>query len=203
MDKQAPGDGFPTLDVRTAVDGWELAGPRTTRVVPDGGTESWSAAGTSSHYVVVESSPLGAIEVDVSGPADADLQVTAIPLPADLANLDLRVGVESRSGGDLHLRAEIRERDGTPVTLSALAWEPLVPASNPHGPTFRRGKLEAAALVAAFGTSALPGRGTLHSRPIRLEGVSRRSGPLIIKAIGTDRRGRRVAAWAEVDLGGE
>lgn len=203
MDKRAQGNGLQTLDVRASVDGWELAGPRTTRVVPDGGTETWSAAGTSSHYLVVEASPLGAIDVEIAGPAEADLQVTAVPLPANLANIDLRAGVEARSGGELFLRAEIRERDGTPATLSALAWEPLVPASNPHGATFRRGKLENSALVAAFGSSNLPGRGTLLSRPIRLEGVSKNCGPLIVKAIGTDRYGRRVAAWAEVALGRE
>lgn len=201
IDKHVPGDGFRTLDVRASVDGWELAGPRTTRIVPDGGSESWSAAGTSSHYIVVDSSPLGAVDVDISGPAEADLQVTAVPLPADFANLELRAGVESRSGGELYLRAEIHERDGTPVTLSALAWEPLVPASNPHTPIFRRGKLESSALAAAFGASALPGRGTLRSRPIHLEGVTQSRGPLIVKAIGTDRKGRRVAAWAEVPLG--
>ncbi|WP_406696068.1 hypothetical protein V5E97_34245 [Singulisphaera sp. Ch08] len=203
IEKAAPSDGYRTLDVRASVDGWQLAGPRTSRVVPDGGSETWSAAGTSSHYIVVDASPLGAIDVEITGPAEADLQVTAVPLPAALANLDLRAGIEARSGGELYLRAEIRERDGTPTTLSALAWEPLVPASSPHGLTFRRGKLETTALVAAFGTSALPGRGTLHSRPIRLEGVSKSSGPLIVKAIGTDRHGRRVAAWAEVALGGE
>ncbi|WP_254053971.1 hypothetical protein [Singulisphaera sp. GP187] len=203
MDKAAPANGFRTLDVRASVDGWELAGPRTTRVIPDGGTENWSAAGTSSHFVVVDASPLGAIDVEISGPAEADLQVTAVPLPADLANLELRAGVESRSGGELYLRAEIRERDGTTATLSALAWEPLVPAASPHGPAFRRGKIETNALVTAFGTSVLPGRGTLQSRPIRLEGVSKSSGPLIVKATGIDRNGRRVAAWAEVALGGE
>ena len=126
-----------------------------------------------------------------------------MPLAADLATLDLRVGVESRPAGELYLRAEIRERDGTPATLSALAWEPLVPASDPHSATFRRGKIAGPDLVAAFGSSTLPGRGFLRSRPIRLEGVSEDCGPLIVTAIGTDRRGRRVAAWAEVQLGGE
>jgi hypothetical protein len=203
MDKTVPGDGIRSLDLRTPVDGWELAGPRTSRVIPDGETESWSASGTSSRYIVVDSSPLGAIDVDVSGPAEADLQVTAVPLAADLANLDLRAGVESRSAGELYLRAEIRERDGTPVTLSALAWEPLVPAPDSHTATFRRDKLVGPDLAAAFGSPTLPGRGVLRSRPIRLEGVSKSCGPLIVKAIGTDSRGRHVAAWAEVQLGGE
>ncbi len=68
MDRRLKVDsGFRSLDVRSSVDGWELAGPRTTRVIPDGATETWSSAGTSSHYLVVEASPRGAIDVEIKG----------------------------------------------------------------------------------------------------------------------------------------
>ncbi|MBV8077241.1 MAG: hypothetical protein JO284_12620, partial [Planctomycetaceae bacterium] len=33
-----------------------------------------------------------------------------------------------------------------------------------------------------------------------LRGIHPDSGPLVIKAVGTDAQGRRIAAWAEVDL---
>lgn len=200
MNGSKPVEGFQSIDIRSALDGWELAGPRTSRVSPDGGTETWTTSGTSSHYVVVDSSPLGAVDLEISGPAEADLQVTAVPLAADLPSLDLSVGIERQTGGRLALRAELRERDGASTTLSALAWEPLVPNSDPHAATFRRGKLVGEGLSAAFGSSVLPGHGRIRSQPIHLVGVTDRCGPLVVKAIGTDRQGRRVAAWAEVPL---
>jgi hypothetical protein len=189
---------FLSLNPRGPLDAWELAGPRTVLLSPDGAAETWSAAGTSSHYVVVEGSPTGAVAVDVLGPPEAELQVTAVPLPADMARLDLAVRSTSGPDGTSRIHVQIRERQGTAVRLSALAWEPLVPAANPHVAPFRRGGLDMLGVASAFGTSALPALGELHSRPIPLSGVSGAEGPLIVKAIGTDARGRRVAAWAEI-----
>lgn len=58
-------------------------------------------------------------------------------------------------------------------------------------------------IAAAFGTSALPAGGELRSRPIPLPGVSPRNGPLAVKVVATDEKGRRIAAWAELSLGPE
>ncbi len=54
-------------------------------------------------------------------------------------------------------------------------------------------------IAASFGTSAVPTNGELRSKPISLSGVSHQSGPLVVKVIGTDAGGRRVAAWAELN----
>ncbi len=81
------------------------------------------------------------------------------------------------------------------MRLSAIAWEPLVPAADPHAPGFRRDGLDMAGIAAAFGTSALPARGRLRSRPIPMADAP---GPIVVKAVGTDAAGRRVAAWAEI-----
>ncbi len=51
-----------------------------------------------------------------------------------------------------------------------------------------------------FGTTALGVGGQLASGPIRLEGVRPGDGPIVFKAVGTDAAGRRVAAWAEVEI---
>jgi hypothetical protein len=56
-------------------------------------------------------------------------------------------------------------------------------------------------LTAAFGTVELPPAGELRSRPIRLSGASANTGPLVIKLTGTDAKGRRVAAWADLPAG--
>ena len=56
-------------------------------------------------------------------------------------------------------------------------------------------------VAAAFGTSALPAHGELESHPIHLAGVSRQSGPLVVKVVGTDSLGQRISAWADLNPG--
>jgi len=190
---------FRSLDVRGPFDDWELAGPRTAAVAPGGPDACWVSAGTASRYLVVEPSPTGAVEVTVSAEPSADLQVTAVPLPDDLARVELSARVAAGPTGAPVLRAEVRERNGTPVRISALAWEPLVPGPNPHTPGFRRGGLDMLGVASVFGTSALPALGRLASRPIASPGAGPGgTSPLVVKAVGTDARGRRVSAWADV-----
>jgi len=200
LDKpDAAGDGFVSVKMRSPHEEWELAGPRSTRIVPGGPGDRWTAVGTSSHFVIVDGARSGAVEIEVAGPPEADLQVTALPIGADLARLDLSLTEVRGPGGELGLRAQVKERHGIPVRLSALSWEPLSPGPNPHSAGFRCGRLDMLGIADAFGTSALPGSGELRSRPIRLTNVSTNTGPLVVKVIGTDAMGRRVAAWAALD----
>ena len=150
---------------------------------------------------MVASSPTGAVEIDVAGPPEAELQVTALPIGADLARIDLSVTKIHGPGGEIWMRVRVNERHGVPVRLSALSWEPLTPSPNPHSNEFRCGRLDMLGIAASFGTSALPAGGELSSQPIPLLGVSARVGPLAIKVIGTDQQGRRIAAWAELASG--
>jgi hypothetical protein len=194
----ADGDGFRSINMRAPCEEWELIGPRFTRVSPAGPADSWSAVGTSSHFAVVESSPSGAVEITVTGPLAAELQVTAVPLEPDLPKLDLALSKIQGPGGESRVRMRIKERNGTAVRLSALSWEPLTPRANPHSASFRCGRLDMLGIAAAFGTSALPAAGELGSRPIVLRGVSARDAPVVVKLIGTDQKGRRIAAWADL-----
>jgi hypothetical protein len=147
----------------------------------------------------VESSPTGAVEIEVAGPAEAEIQVTVLPLGANLPRLELAVSKLIGNGGELRLRARIKERNGVPVRLSALSWEPLTPPADPHAAGFRCGRLDMLGIAASFGSSVVPAAGELSSRPIPLTGVSPCDGPLAIKLVGTDAKGRRIAAWAQVD----
>jgi len=194
--------GRRSLDVRSPLDGWQLAGPRASTLVPDGQPHTWKAAGTSSHYVVVEPTRQGPINIEVKGSAEAALQVSAIPLPRDLPHLDLQLGATTDRDGTLLLRARLSERRGTPVSISGIAWEPLVPAANPHASGARRGGLERTTLTQAFDSDRVPAMGKLQSRPIRLEGFHSGDGPLVVKVLGIDAKGRRVAAWGEIDRPG-
>ncbi len=193
-----PIGGFRSVNPRGTFGAWDLAGPRTARVRPDGPADTWSAAGTSSHYAVVEASSAGTVAIDVDGPPGAELQVTAIPLPADVARLDLSARASVGPDGDLRLHARIDEQGGTSVQLASLSWEPLIPAADPHAPGFRRDGLDRDGITSAFGTSALKPLGQLISAPIRLAGVRGGSPPLVLKLVGTDARGHRVAAWADL-----
>ncbi len=195
----AGGDDFRSVPMRAPYEEWELAGPRFARIKANGTVHAWSALGTTSHFAIVEGSSSGAVEIEVAGPAAGLLQVTAVPLGDDLPRIGLKVSKVQGPGGELRLRARAQERNGVPVRLSALSWEPLTPRTNPHSGGFRCGRLDMLGIAAAFGTSALPGGGELRSQLIAMPGVSSNNGPLVVKVIGTDEKGRRIAAWAEVD----
>jgi hypothetical protein len=192
-------DGFVSLDLRSPHDEWELAGPRFRRVNPQFPVDQWTALGTTSHFVIVDGFPRGEVEIEVSGPPEAELQVTAVPLGAGSAGLDLSVTKIQGPGGELRLRARVHERHGESARLSAVSWEPLLPRASSSPAAFRSGRLDMLGIAASFGTSALEGSGELSSRLIPLSSVTSYAGPLVVKVVGTDSKGRRVAAWADLN----
>ncbi len=192
-------DGLLSLNLRSPCSDWELAGPRCTPMVAGGPAEQWNASGTSSHFVVIEGPMEGAVEVEVVGPPKAQLQVTALPLGTDRARLDLSLHSSFGPDGEWRFQARVAERNGIPVRISALSWEPLIPGPRPQSDGFRAGRLDMLGVASAFGTSAVPANGSIDSRPIPLIGIPRGTGPMVVKVVGTDARGRRVSAWADLD----
>lgn len=195
---QSRSDGFRTIDLRGRLDDWQLAGPRAVPVRPDDRPLTWMSAGTASRFLVIEPSPAGAVEVEVAAAVEAGLQVTGVALPDDLPRMELSVATTTGTGGVPSLVVRLGEIGGQAVRLSSLSWEPLVPGPDPHAPAFRHAGLDAAGIAAAFGTSALPAGGRLGSRPIAAAGPLGPARPMVFKVVGTDARGRRVAAWAEL-----
>jgi hypothetical protein len=116
-----------------------------------------------------------------------------------MARVELSVQAAAGADGDLRLRAKVRERGGQAVHLTAIAWEPLVPPADARRFGSPHGQIDAAALASAFGTSTLEPCGALDSQPIRLIEAHPGSGPLIVKLVGTDARGHRVSAWAQLE----
>jgi hypothetical protein len=188
---------YRSINLRGPLEGWELAGPRPVAVAPGGAPAVWAATGTSSQFLVIESGPGAAssVAVEVSGPSEAELQVTAVPLPEAMGQLDLAARVFAAADGRRRLQASVHERQGVAVELSALAWELLVPGPNPRAAGFRCDRLGPVGLAEAFGTATLAPHGTLTARSIPLADSD---GPLIVKLTGTDAGGRRISAWAEV-----
>ncbi len=191
--------GRRSLSLRGPVDDREFAGPRYRWVEPDGRPHRWDALGTSCHYVLLQGDPEGAVEIQVEGPPQARIQVTALPLGSGHARLGLEVRRENRPDAAPAIRARIIEGHGVPVRLSALSWEPLIPAPRPRVDGPRPGRLDMLGIASAFGTSALDAHGQIESAEIRLDGVAAGSGPLAVKVVGTDASGRRVNAWAELE----
>ena len=187
-----------SLDVRQPFESWDLAGPRVVSIAPGGPLLSWRSVGTASRYVIVEHSPTGAAEVSIEAPTGSNLQVTAVPLPEDLADLELTAFSEAGTSGVPCLRFVLKESGGrTAVKISSLAWEPLIPGPDPHSPGFRRERLNEAAIASSFGSSMIAGRGSLASKPIPTLAAFGQE-RIVFKAVGTDALGRRVAAWAEL-----
>ncbi len=197
--REASQDGFQSINLRAPCADWELAGPRSSPMESGGPAEQWNASGTSSHFVVIEGSTTGAVEVEVVGPPKAQLQVTALPSGADRARLDLSLRSSVGPDGSLRIQARVAERHGVPVRISALSWEPLIPAPRPLSESFRAGRLDMLGIASAFGTSAVPPKGEIDSGPIPLIGIPRGTGPMVVKVVGTDARGRRVSAWADLN----
>ncbi len=200
LDPSSPEPGmYRSMNLRGELDDWILAGPRTASVRVGGPTHSWTAEGTTAHFVLVDRSATGATRVTIAGPADADLQVTLIPLPAGLGRPELVIRPATNLDGSIQFQARFREAGGTPIRLGVLAWERLVPVADLHAPGFRHAGLDMLGINAAFGSSRLPAQGTLRSRPIALTGVKSTDGPLVFKAVGVDALGRRVVAWADLE----
>jgi hypothetical protein len=194
---------YQTLDLRQPINDWDLAGPRTTRLVPNGSTLAWRSAATASRYLVVETATASELEVEVTSSPDSELQITAVPLPDDLAGLRIEVETITRHDGNTQLQAKVFEEFGVPVQLSSFAWEPLVPGPDPHAPSFRHASLDRMGLTEYFGAAELPPFGKLTSRPIACPYPLDGNLPLIFKVVGTDARGRTVTGWAEAPIGNE
>ena len=201
---------YRSIDLRGNREDWILAGPRTSVVSPGGPVDTWLAEGTTAHFAIVEGSLEGGVSIEVIGPPEAEIQVTAVPLPVGLGRPELAIRPHKGRDGQVRVRAEISERGGTSIRLDALGWEPLVPTDDPRTAGFPRGRLNPVGIASVFGTTSLPAGGSLQSAAIPLPGFPDAGGPMVFKAVGTDARGRRIAAWSMLtptskpdDLAGE
>ncbi len=202
-------DLYRSVDPWGRLGEWTLAGPRPVELDLDAGSHrstTWSTAGTSTQYVLVGAGIKDvppALSIAVTAPEAARLQVTAVPLPPDLGRIELDLKRESglRSAtasvaAAPRFRLSVRQTGGEPVRLEAVAWERLVPSADPHAAGFRHDGLDAPGIVRACGVSTLvPGREVVAHDLIVPPSAA---GPIVVKVVGTDRRGRRVAGWAEL-----
>ncbi len=197
--ERGPADQLRHEEARPRSEEWSRGGPRLTRLA-SGSVDRWTALGTTSHYAIVDGSTTGAVEIEVSGPAEAELQMTAVLLGDDRPRLDLSVAKIRGENGEVCLRAHIKERHGQPLELAELSWEPLCPGPTRRAGAACRGRLEGRDLKQSLGAVRLPASGELSSQPIRLVGACGLDEPMVVKVGGCDARGRRIWAWADLDL---
>ena len=196
--ERGPADQLRHEEARPRPEEWSRGGPRLTRLA-SGSVDRWTALGTTSHYAIVDGSTTGAVEIEVSGPAEAELQVTAVLLGDDRPRLDLSVAKTRGENGEVCLRARIKERHGQPLEIAELSWEPLCPGPTRRAGAACRGRLEGRELKQSLGTVSLPASGELSSQPVRLVGACGLDEPIVVKVGGCDARGRRIWAWADLD----
>ena len=154
---------------------WEPGRPALSGSLPavqstvDGG-------GHDESFTIADGSATGAIEIEVSGPPEAELQVTAVPLGDDRPRLEVSAVKIRGANDEAFLRAEIKERHGVPVRLTHFSWEPLAPSASRRGSVGCRGRLDAAEMEKTLGGPLVPASGELISQPIRLAGAERSTG---------------------------
>lgn len=180
---------------------WSPNGPRATELRPGGRPETWEALGTASRYFLIGASSTGKVRIEIEAPREADLQVTAVRLPDDLPRLEVEANLVASSderSQDLHLR--VRPQGNMPARLESLEWGPLVPYLDAARRQRSIGSLKGAELKATMrGFDLLQGGEEAESFPIPLTSEAVSGGPLLVRLVGIDGRGRRVVGWAEVD----
>jgi hypothetical protein len=174
------------------------SGPRTTWCGP-GDQHEWSSAGTAPHFVVVGGAPTGCMRVEISAPPQANLQVTAIPLPEDLPRMEISVQHLPQPNGAPAISFSVKELAGSPVQLHKLLWGPMVPSANPRSDGSATHELGLAQLAQSLGASSLGSHARLVSRPIALSTLLEKPGSTYFKLVGVDSSGRRVSAWTVLD----
>ena len=175
-------------------------GPRLTRLA-SGSVDRWTALGTTSHYAIVDGSTTGAVEIEVSGPAEAELQVTAVLLGDDRPRLDLSVVKIRGENGEVCLRAaNQRTARSTGRARGALLGTALAPDRAGVAGAACRGRLEAESSKRVWERSSAGRFGRAQLAADSTGGRLRDwMGRCVVKVGGCDARGRRIWAWADLD----
>lgn len=169
--------------------------PRASRIVPDRPIERTILDATTSHYAIVDGSESGAVEVIVEGAPRSQLQVTAIPLPADYPKLDFRVALEAAADGSLGLAARIRQPDGRAVSILSLSWSTVCDDSRKSP---RQTVLEGEALQKFLDPGFVTGSQWRQAKRIPIERAEVK-GIHHLRLVSRDELGRIVVAWTELD----
>ena len=189
--------GLPRVDVGGPLGQWGLAGPKFEHwdlADPIQRDRQLRLAPTSSQYFVVSASRAGARRLRVAADENVSLQLSIVRLPDTLPRLEL----EARPTADGGWQLAVHESSGTPVEVSHVAWETLVPDRQAAGHKTQT-MVRREELTELFDKRKIPGGGHLVGRPVTFDELP--PGPLAVRVVARDRRGRRVTAWTTIEPG--
>ncbi len=193
----ASSDQAPRTESGARFEDWVRGGPRLSRLAT-GAVDRWDALGTTSHYVIVDGSTSGAVEIEVSGPARRSSRSRPCPW-ATTAHASICRSWSYAGPVASYVCARASKSDTASRPSSRRSHGKLLsPGSSRRGGDGCRGHVEAAELEKSLGTLTLAASGELTSQPIQLAGAAGRDGPLLVRLGGVDASGRPIWAWAEL-----
>ncbi len=191
--------GGKAFDPYAVFGDWPLAGPRS-ETVRAGETFRWDATGTAPRFFRVEAG-VGEV-VEIEAPERAVLQVTAIPASRGLGEFRVEAVAcanSGESGGTSLLRLMLTNRSAGPIRVDRVAWEPAILPAQPRQAKSRPGVLLGASLADRLGSAVVAAGDRVGPWEIALDAARLDDGPLVVKVVGIDEKGRRITAWADVN----
>lgn len=194
-------------------DDWLVGVPRSSDLTleADGlpSVAEWASDGTAVRLFRIqppETGPMSdVIELKVDAPAEARIQVTAMPLKDTHRGLGFEVISmgETRPDGKSTVRLRLTNRDTLrSLKIQAAAWESLLPGLDARELRQRRGFFDLLTLASSLGSITILPRQSLVSAPIELEFSPDSSEPMRWKVVAHDDTGRPVFSWAD-DVAGK
>ena len=179
---------IPPLDLARPLGRWGLAGPRylAWNVGSQQEEITFALRGTSVQYFVVAAPQPGPQRLAVYAASTADLQVSVVRLPDEMARLELHAVADPFG----RWRLNIRERNGTAVRLTHLAWQ-----TSSKDARASHHLVGGPRLSQLLGGTYVPAHGSLASQPISADYWP--AGEVSVRVVGVDQHGYRVAAWTD------
>lgn len=176
--------------------------PGFDRIRPDGRTCAWSSEGTAPHYLIVDGSPEGSVEISVRGEADAEMQVTAVPLPRDYPLLSLAARPIGSSQGMRQVRLIVRNEGAERISLESLRWERRASGDSGGLAHAKPQTLSGESVVVLLGTGDLGPGEQRASGPLAIDRDDIAANDVtVVRLFASDPLGRRVSACVEIEPG--
>jgi hypothetical protein len=185
---------LPVIDLFGRLGSWSLAGPRVRRWDIASGPLRFGIKGTTAAYVEIwDSGNQPHRRVHLTAVPGMRMQMTVIPIASDSAHADLAVAWAKGTGhsNDRRLRAVVRFPAEHEATLDRISVEQNSTETRGslcfEGQSLRELEIAATDQDGRFRTFELP-----------VTRLTSSDVPLVVKIVGADREGRRIAATAEL-----
>lgn len=185
MDPSDRKQGIDSIDLRDRLETRLLAGPRP--MILDHRSKTFSLASTAFAPISLNVDADTSITLTIDSSLGENLQVTVVRLPDDLPRVELTASMDEKAGMTVSLRH---------LSGRAVQWTHASAESTSHREgTASNGVVHWSALE-LFGSKQSTSGQVLRGNAIPHEDLSAKES--VLKALGVDEVGRRVAAWATI-----